>query len=149
MAKKGRLLTGARAKLTISGVPVGYARTISVNRIYALEDVEAIGNIEVEEHVVTGYRVTGNFGFFRLVGETLRSRGWIPSTGANAEEHLLNVLTLETLGATIEDIKTGKIITKLQRLIIEGSNWTINARGIVGEDCNWRAIREKDESEVA
>jgi len=148
MAEKGRLFTGARARFSINGVKVGYARNVNVSEEITYEPIEVMDNIEVEEYVPTGYRVTFTASMFRIIGETLKSQGWFPQNGANTEEHLSNILITGELTATIEDTKTGKLFATLEQVKIQSHNWTLDARGVVGQDVTFNAIRVKDESEI-
>jgi hypothetical protein len=148
VAEKGRLFTGARARFSIGGVKVGYATNVTVSEDINYEDIECLDNIEVEEQVPTGYRVSMSARFFRIIGDTLKSRGWFPSVGSNSEDHLKNILTSGDLSATIEDTKTGKLFATVEQVKIAGHNWTVDARGVVGEDMTMKAIRCKDESET-
>lgn len=113
-----------------------------------MEPIEVLDNVEVEEYVPTGYRVTFTASKFRVIGETLKTRGWFPENGANTEEHLTNILAAGEMSATIEDVKTGKLFATLEQVKIQSHNWVIDARGVVGEDVTFNAIRLKDESEV-
>ena len=148
MAEKGRIFTGARARFSINGVKVGYARNISGSEQLEYQPVEVCDNIQVEEHVPTAYRVTFTAGTFRVIGETLKTKGWFPSLGGNSEEHLTNILSDGDMLATIEDTKTGAIFATVEQVRVTSHNWTIDARGIVGEDIEFVAIRMKDESEI-
>lgn len=148
MAEKGRLFTGARARFLINGVKVGYARGVNVGEEIQYDPVEIIDNIEVEEYVPIAYRVNFTASHFRIIGETIKSLGWFPNNGANTEEHLQNILISGDLTATIEDTRTGKIFATLEQVKIQSHNWNLDARGIVGEDLTFVAVRVKDESEV-
>jgi len=148
VAEKGLIITGARARFSIEGVKVGFATDVTLGEEIQYEEANVLDNIEVEEHVPVGYRVTFTARKFRIIGETLKSRGWFPSLGANTEEHLENILTTGELTATIEDTKTGKIFATVEQVKIASHNYAINARGIVGQDVTFNAIRLKDESEV-
>lgn len=148
MAEKGNLFTGARARFSLDGVKVGFARNVTVREEIQLDPVEVLDNIEVEEYVPVAYRVTFSASIFRIIGETLKSRGWFPKTGANVEEHLTNILNSGELTATIEDTRSGSIFATLEQVRLQSHNWTIDARGVVGEDVEFVAIRLKDESEV-
>jgi hypothetical protein len=148
VAEKGRLFTGARARFSINGQKVGYATSVNVTEEVSYEEVMCLDNVEVEEYVPTGYRVTFTARQFRIIGETLKSRGWFPKVGANGEDHLTNILTSGDLVATIEDTKTGKLFATLEQVKVASHNWTIDARGVVGEDMSFNAIRVKDESET-
>ena len=146
MAEKGRLLTGARARFLIDGVKVGYARNINISEQIQYDPVEILDNIQVEEHVPVAYRVTFTASQFRIVGETVKSLGYFPSLGADTNEHLENILISGELTATIEDTKTNKIVSTLEQVKVQSHNWTIDARGVVGEDLEFVAIRVRDES---
>lgn len=148
MAEKGRLFTGARARFSIDGVKVGYARNVAVTEEIQYDPVEILDNIEVEEYVPVAYRVTFTASQFRIIGETVKSLGYFPNVGANVDEHLENILVSGDLTATVEDTKTGKIFSTLEQVKVASHNWTIDARGVVGEDLTFVAIRVKDESEV-
>lgn len=148
MAEKGRLFTGARARFSINGVKVGYARNVAVTEEIQYDPVEILDNIEVEEYVPVAYRVTFTASQFRIIGETVKSLGYFPNVGQNVEEHLENILISGDLTATVEDTKTGKLFATLEQVKVASHNWTIDARGVVGEDLTFVAIRVKDESEV-
>lgn len=148
MAEKGRLFTGARARFSINGVKVGYARNVAVTEEIQYDPVEILDNIEVEEYVPVAYRVTFTASQFRIIGETVKSLGYFPNVGSNVEEHLENILVSGDLTATVEDTRTGSIYATLEQVKVASHNWTIDARGVVGEDLTFVAIRVKDESEV-
>lgn len=148
MAEKGKLFTGARARFLLNGTKVGYARNVSGTEEIQYEPVNVLDNIQVEEHVPVGYTCSLNCSLFRIVGETLKSKGYFPNLGANTEEHLKNILTNGDLVATIEDSQTGEIIATYEQVKIASHNFTIDARGIVGEDVTFVCIRSKDESEI-
>lgn len=145
---KGKMFSGARAVFSLSGVQVGFATSVSVGESIDYQPVETLDNIEVDEYVPVGYRVTFSAAQFRIVGSTLKSQGWFPKVGNNTNDHLSNILTNGDLTATIEDRTTGTILATLEQVKVTDHNWTVNARGIVGEDVNFVAIRLKDESET-
>ncbi len=149
MAEKGKLFTGARARFSINGVKVGFARNVTVREEVQLDPAEVLDNIEVEEYVPVAYRVTFSASIFRIIGDTIKKRGWFPKTGQNTEEHLTNILNTGELTATIEDTRTSAIFATLEQVRIQSHNWTVDSRGIVGEDVEFVAIRLKDESETA
>jgi len=146
--EKGRILSGARALFSINSAKVGYARNVNLTEELRYDPAEVLDNIEVEEYVPVAYTVRFRCSQFRIVGETLKSLGHFPKIGANTEEHLSNVLTNGDLTATIEDTKTRKIIAMVEQVKVASHNYTIDARGIVGEDVEFVAVRVKDESET-
>lgn len=148
MAEKGRLLTGARARFSINGVRVGYARNVSITEELEYFPADVIGNLETEEHVPIAYRVRFTASMFRIIGETLKTLGFFPEVGGNTDEHLTNVLTSGDMVATLEDTKTGKIFATVEQVKVASHSFTVDARGVVGEDLEFVAIRLLDESEI-
>lgn len=147
---KGRIITGARTRFSVNGKVIGYARNVSVSEAINYEPIEVLDNIEVEEHVPTGYTISFSASLFRLIGSTLKSEGLFPQNGATPEEHLENILlTSGIMKATIEDTKTGKIYTEVQEVKITNHNWSVDSRGVVGEDVEFVGIKTSDESELA
>jgi len=148
MAEKGRLLTGARARFSIDGVKIGYARNVAITESVEYEPVEVLDNIEVEEYVPTRYRVTFSASMFKIIGETLKSLNMFPSVGGNTEEHLENILVTGDMTATLEDTKTGRIFATLEQVKVQSHNYTVEATGVVGADVEFVAVRVRDESEI-
>jgi hypothetical protein len=143
---KGAMFTGARAKFSIQGVHVGYARNVAVTEEIEYQPVEILDQIQVEEFVPVAYRVRFTASMFRIVGETLKKQGWFPKLGQTSAEHLENILLVDGMVATIEDTKTGETFATLEQVKIASHNWTIDARGIVGEDVEFTAVRLRDET---
>lgn len=147
MGEKGRIITGARARLSIDGIRVGYCRQVAFTESIDYEPVNVLDNIEVEEFAPVGYDVRGTAGFVRIVEETLKKNGFFPAVGGDSREHLENILVSKGLTLTVEDTKTSKIVTILEQVKITSHNWTFANRTISGEDIEFVAIRSKDESE--
>lgn len=148
MADKGRVFTGSRARLLINGVKVGYASNCSGREEITYEPIKVLDNIQVQEHVPTAYTVSFSAGMVRIIGETVKSLGYFPTLGANASDHLSNILTNGTLTVTIEDNQTGSIFMTLEQARATNNNFTIDAQGVVGTNMDFVAIRMRDESEV-
>ncbi len=148
--EKGLTFTGARARFSVNGKKVGWATGCSGSEEVIYEPVEVLDNVEVEEYVPLGYRVTFQASFVRLVGKTPKGEGFFPKIGGNSEEHLHNILTNGSLSCMIEDTGTtpNRIIAQLEQVKVQSHNWSINARGIVAHDMTFNAIRMKDETEV-
>ena len=149
--ERGRILTGARAKLQIEGVKVGYATDVRIREEIAYDEVEVLDNIEIEEHVPTRYRVTLSFGFMRVIGETLKTLGYFPQTGIGPEQHLQNILVGGELTVSMEAARGGAAGTTIY--IVEGvrissQDVSITARGIVGTSVDAVALRLLDDAEA-
>jgi hypothetical protein len=147
--EKGRVFTGARARLLIGAVKVGYATNVSGSEEIEYQPIEVLDNIEVEEFVPVAYRVTCTASMVRVIGETIKSQGYFPQSGNSPEDHLLNILNTGDLVATVEDSKTGRNMMVLEQMKVQSRNFTINAKGVVGKDVTFVAVRMRDESEVA
>ena len=126
MGVKGRVMTGARARLIVNGVKIGYATGISWRASTEHAELEVLNNIEVEEHVPTRYRVSGSVKKARIVGENASTAGLWPKIGTNPEQHLTNILTQGDAVLQVEDSKTGKIIELFEQVKFterSGSFW--------------------------
>jgi hypothetical protein len=148
MAEKGRVFTGARARLLINGVKVGYARGCNGGEEITFEPVKVLDDIQTKEHVPTTYDVRFSASEVRIIGETLKSRGVFPSLGSNSSDHLRNILTNGELTITIEDNQTGALFMTLEQARASRVNWTLDAVGMVASDVEFVAIRMRDESET-
>jgi len=146
--QKGKLFTGARARFSVEGKIVGYARDVTGSEEIAYEAIEVLDNVRVEEHVPVGYSVRLTASMFRIVGSTLKSNGLFPTNGPDPQTHLFNILVNGELNAQIEDVRTGKIIAQFTEVKVASHNFSISARGVVGEDAEFVAIAMQDESEI-
>lgn len=146
--EKGRILTGARCRFSLNGKKVGYATQVTLGETDQHEAAEVLDNIEVEEYVPVGYRVNFACRLLRIVKETLKSQGYFPSVGQNSDEHLLNILNTGLLTGTLEDPKTGTIYATVEQVKIEAKTVTVDARGLIGKDVTFNAVRVRDESEI-
>jgi hypothetical protein len=147
MAQKGRVFTGCRARISINGKKVGYCTGVDGHEEVMYEDVEVLDNIEVEEIVPIGYRVTLSARQLRIVGETAKTEGLFPKVGTSPEEHLKNVLLQKDMEIAIEDTKTPPTLLATYEGVKMGTNgFSIQARGIVGTNIDFRGIRVRDES---
>lgn len=145
MAEKGRVLTGARARFLLGGKKVGYAQGVQVNEELEFQPIEALDNIEVEENVPIGYRVSMSAQLVRLVGASIKAAGYFPPVGKTPQEHLTNILQQGVLTAVIEDNKKNKRVAMVEEVKVSTNNTSISARGVVGVDVNMVAIRMRDE----
>lgn len=146
--EKGRVFTGARARFMIDGKKVGFATNVAGSEELQLDPLELLDNIEVDEFVPVAYRVTFTASLVRIVGETVKSEGYFPKSGTSPDEHLTNILLQGDMVCVLEDSKTGKKVMTLEQVKMASRNFTVNARGIVGKDVTFVAVRMKDESEA-
>jgi hypothetical protein len=148
MPEKGRVFTGARARFLLQGKKVGYCTNVSGSEEVRYEPLECLDNIEVEEMVPVGYYVSFSASLVRIVGETVKSLGFFPKTGNSPSDHLKNILLQGDMVAVIEDSKTGEKIATVEQIKMSSRNFNISARGLVGKDCQFVAVRMRDESDI-
>ena len=148
--EKGLVITGARAQLLFNGIKIGWATQVSGSERIMYERIKVLDNIQTQEHVPVDYEVTLSAARVRIAGKTLKSQGFFPSVGANAEEHLSNILTSGDLVISINDTGggTSKPIATYEQCKTDSHNWTITATGVMANDMTFVGIRAKDESEV-
>lgn len=148
MAKN--VITAPRCRIQIDGKTIGYGSNVAVNVAYDVQDVTAIDSLEVIEHAVTGYTVTGTIGMIGIRGRSVKSLGLFPKVGKDADEHLLNVILQKESVLTLMDKATPpKNLRTITRVIFASHGWNLAAGGLVGIDVEWRAIRETDETEAS
>tara|TARA_Y100000034_G_scaffold126519_1_gene177860 strand:- start:76 stop:516 length:441 start_codon:yes stop_codon:yes gene_type:complete len=143
------ILTGARARFSLDGVKVGYATGVTVREVITYEPVKVLDSIQVKEHAPIDYDVSMTADMIRIIGETIKSKGWFPTQGTSPEDHLSNILTSGQLSATIEDRQTSQVVMVVEGVKISERNTTISARGVVGKNVTFVAIRARDESDLS
>lgn len=148
MGQKGRVFTGARARLLLAGRKVGYAVNCNGSEEIQYEPLDVLDNIETEEWVPVGYRVSFSASMVRIVGETVKSLGLFPKTGNDPQTHLSNILDLKDLSAVLEDSKTGSRICTVEQMKMSTHSLSVNARGMAAKDVNFVCTRMRDESDV-
>lgn len=144
---KGNVFTGARARLEINGVKVGYATNCNFREEIQYDPVETFDNLEIEEHVPVRYRISFSMGFVRVIKNTLKRDGIFPAGGSNKDERLRNVLTAGNLLVTLSDPTTGTILATVEQAKATTTDFQVSATGIVGQNVDFVAIRMRDESE--
>lgn len=160
--------SGARAIFRIGGQKVAYAANVEGSEEIQYEEVDVMDNLEVQEFVPVGYRVSFSCGIFRTVRGTpagpgigdlsglprqpregvhgsVKEMGFFPKAASD----LVSILTSGVLTCTIEDRLTKKVIMQAEECKMATNNFSVTARGIVSVNCQWKAIRMRDESESA
>lgn len=153
------VFSGARAVFKVGAQKVAFASGCDGTEEVMYEAVDVLDNLEVAEYVPVGYRVTFNAAIFRTVkgvsgaktvpdGQrwgSVKEMGLMPKNGID----LKNIMTSGAMTATVEDSLTKKIVSQIEEVKCATNNWSITARGIVGQNLTFNAIRAKDESELA
>lgn len=136
----GKVFSGARARFKINGKKIAYAGGVDGTEEVVYEPVDVLDKLEVAEYVPVGYRVTLSCSIFRTVGESLKKLNIFPKED--------NILTSGDLVATVEDSQTGRTIAQYEGVKASSKNFSITARGIVGQNVTFVAIRAKDEADL-
>ena len=159
--------SGARAIFKVNDKQVAYASGCDGSEEIMYEAVDVLDMIETAEYVPVGYRVTFNCAIFRTVaGVTAtgpistapprrpvegqlgsvkqNSVGLFPRSSGSPSE----ILTNGAMSASITDRLTKTTLYRLQECKATTLNFSISARGIVGQQVGFNAIRlvQEDES---
>jgi hypothetical protein len=165
--------SGARAIFRVAGQKVAFAANVEGSEEIQYEPVDVLDNLEVQEFVPVGYRITFSCGIFRTIrGTPTQTPGAGPSIGdltglprqpregvhgsvkemgffPKAASDLLSLLTTGVLTCVIEDRLTKKVVMQVEECKMTSHNFSVTSRGIVSENCQWVGIRMRDESEAA
>lgn len=143
MAGRGLVLSGARARMSINGVPVMYTLSANYGEEIQHDPIEPLDQFDVAEFVPVAYRVTFTAQVVRIIKNSLKLRD-----GVRIFPTLEQILEAEEMTATIEDRVTGDVAANIERVKATRYNIAIGARGIVLTDVEFVAIRIRDESEI-
>ena len=144
MAELGRVLSGARARLLLDGVPVLYCTNVNYSEEIQQDPIEVIGQLETAEFVPVAYRCTFTAQWVRVVTNPIKNRD-----GIRIFPKLSDILTAPDLTAAIEDSVTGEVLANIHRVKATRYTANIGARGIVLTDTEFVCIRIEDESELS
>jgi hypothetical protein len=144
-----RVFSGARAIFKFNNEVVAFAQGVSGSEEIVYEPVDVLDNLAVAEHVPTAYRVTFSAQIFRTVanGPSMDDRpGSLKQQ--NIFPRFLDILRLQGVDVCIQDEITGQVLHLLQQVKTASTNFSVNARSIVGQNVTFVAIRALDESEI-
>jgi hypothetical protein len=158
------VFSGARAIFRVNSKQVAFASGCDGTEEIMYEAVDVLDNIEVAEYVPVGYRVTFNCAVFRTVAGA-SSSGPISSNGPRAPKEgelgslkkpsiglfprstgsPSEILTNGSMSASITDHLTNTTVYNIQEVKAQTLNFSITARGIVGQNVTFNAIRMTSE----
>jgi hypothetical protein len=133
------VLSGARAKLIVNGVEVGYASNVSATENIALARVDVLGDIDSKEIVPVGRSVSVQAGFIRISGESLKDLGLIPRGGT------LDVLGFPELTMEVYDQVGDFPVWRVEGCRAESRSWQVQAGSVVSVNASFQARRIYDE----
>lgn len=143
MASRGLVLSGARARFSLDGVPVFYTLNCRYGEQIQRDPVEPLDQFDVAEFVPIAYRVNLSAQVVRVITQPLKLRD-----GIAIFPTLANILSQAPLTGVVEDPITGTVVAQIQRVEASRYDISVGARGIVLTDVEFVAIRIKDESEI-
>jgi hypothetical protein len=143
MADLGKVISGARTRFKLDGVPVMYGTNVTFGEEIRYDPVEVLDLLEVAEHVPIGYTVTFSAQFVRVVTKPIKNRD-----GVVIFPKLADILSSGELTGAIEDSVTGTVLANVERVKASRYSNNIGARGIVLTDVEFVAIRIKDEEDM-
>jgi len=145
-----RVFSGARCIFKYNDGIVGFAQGVSGSEEIIYEPVDTLDHLEVREHAPVGYRVTFTAQIFRTIAVGPSTD--VDGPGSLKEQNIFpkfaDILRLQGVDALLQDHVSGKIIHLLQQVKTASYNFSVTARGIVGQNVTFVAIRAMDESEV-
>jgi hypothetical protein len=146
-----RTFTGARAVFMWNGEVVAFASGVNGGEEISHEPVEVLDHLEVMEHAPTAYRVSLSASIFRTIGKGSQSTQ--DSPGSLKQQQIFprfdQILRLEGVEVMIQDSVSGKVLYLITGVKASGQNFQISARGIVGQNVNFVALKMLDESEIS
>lgn len=143
MAYRGLILTGARARLSFDGVKFALCLNVNYGEEIQHDPVEPIDQFEVAEFVPVAYRANFSAQTVRIVKNTLKNRD-----GVVVFPTLENILTRGEMTATVEDTPEAVVVANIERVKCTRYSVNIGARAITMTDCEFVAIRIRNESEI-
>lgn len=141
------IITGARARLTLNGVKIGYAAGVNVRESLAHERVPVLDQLERLEDVPLGYEASGDAQFVRITNQGLGNAGFWPKKGQSSQEFLANVLAQGDTVMQIEDSQTGTVIAELTEVKFTERSMNFQPRAVTMENASFLARWITDESE--
>jgi hypothetical protein len=148
-----RVFSGARTLFLFNGEVVGFASGVSGSEEIQYEPIDTLDHLEVREHVPVGYRTTLTAQVFRTVSQGASDD--VNAPGSLKQQQIFpkfdDIFRIQGVDAIIQDDPriSGKILHQFQTVKTASYNFNVTARGVVGQNVTFVAIRAKDETEVS
>lgn len=144
-----KVFSGARAVFVFNGTQIAYAAGVEGSKEIIYQPVDRLDQLETDEHVPVGYRVSLSCSIFRTI-----SKG--PSTddtpGSLEQQaifpQLENILTTEGCDVFIIDRISNKTIATFYKVKTATQRFSISARGIVMQNVSFVTTKMTDESQT-
>jgi len=144
MALAGRTLTGARCKLLVNGVEVGFATGVSISENIVQQPIDVLGEVDSVEIEPTGRSVSMSADLLRIKGETVQSLGIWPAQSENSTIDLINFPAMD--GLILDSADSNVVLYKVEGLKCQSRSITANSRGTMNVNCSFVGLRLYDET---
>ncbi len=148
MALNSRKFTGPRCRLMLDGRVVLFGSGYSVTEEPIYEEAAVLDNVEVEEHVIVGFRVEGQISRLLAQDSTLKRLGLYPKAGRSPADHLRNILSMPLFTLVVEDSALNAILEQYEGVKLGRRDWNVQPRMIATENMQIHMLRPIDGSEI-
>jgi len=130
---RGRVITGARARLLVNNVKIGYVTGLDVSLDISIEAVEPIDTIVAEELVTTGLRCSWSARMVRVYNQNEFGEVWFQSFdeltrgGRELSMHVLDTVEDEVVHA-LNGVKVGQLSFNVEGRSLAARNISGQAR---------------------
>lgn len=138
----GKSFGGARAKILVRGIEVGYATGVSGNEMIAQVPVDVLGDAYTKEHELVGITVSMSADFVRMRQESLVQQGLWPS-GDTADLLAFNDAPMTW---DVYDQSTDKIVERIEGVVCESRGWRVDRGSVMMTNASFRGIRMTDDT---
>lgn len=143
-----QIFTGAKAKVKINNITVGFVGGLNINQENTLSDVDVIGQLDVGDLAETGHKVNFSINYFKALDAAQSDKTSAEGGGATNAAVLLGIdnpnlpaMRDQTYFDVIVMDNNNNEIYKLERCKFEGGSGQVDARGLWQGTWNFRAIR--------
>lgn len=143
MALAGRTVTGARCKLLINGVEVGFATGISITENIAQQPIDVLGDIDSVEIEPTGRSVSMSANMVRIKSQTMQSLGIWPKVDGGTVE-AVNFPAMD--GLVLDAVDADTVLYKVEGLKCQNRSLSVDSRGIMSLNVSFIGLRLFDET---
>lgn len=145
---RGRVMTGARARVLINGQKVGWATGVQVREVFDNRRVKVLDKIEAASFEPVDYSVTFTLQTLTIVGTTLKGAGLFPSGGEEEGSRLKNALALADFSLMIEDSVTNTPIALVLGAKFNTQSLNFDSGNFSATNIDGVGIELKDASEI-
>ena len=149
MGIRGKVFTGARARIMLGAKQVGHATGVNIRESIGYQEISVLGKLEVASQEPTSYRVRLDMSAVTIVGSSMKELGYFPKAGAAEGSRLKAILDQDDLTLTVEDvIPPGRIIGSISGVRLSEVSWSIQQGNLVANNVSFVAVEMIEQSEM-